>query len=66
MDQEALLRGLDALSPAHREALVLAFIEGLSYEEICGITGANLGTVRSRIHYAKRALRDYLERNQYD
>ena len=36
-------------------------IAGLSYEDIATVTGCQLGTVRSRIHYAKRALRRTLE-----
>jgi len=62
VDVEELHRGLDALSPEHREVLVLCFFEELSYEEIAGVTGSTLGTVRSRIHYAKRALKTALER----
>jgi RNA polymerase sigma-70 factor (ECF subfamily) len=62
LDVEELQRGLDAISPEHREVLVLCFLEEMSYEEIAGVTGSTLGTVRSRIHYAKRALRNALER----
>src|SRR5262249_5741969 len=53
---------LDRLSPEHREVLVLRFLEGMSYEDIARVTGGQLGTVRSRLHYAKRALRGLLER----
>jgi RNA polymerase sigma-70 factor (ECF subfamily) len=53
--------GLEKLAPAHREVLVLRFIEEMSYEEISQITGCEVGTVKSRIHYAKRALRRQLE-----
>ena len=53
---------MDRLAPEHREVLVLRFLEGMSYEEISGATGSQLGTVRSRLHYAKRALRRALER----
>lgn len=52
---------LTLLSPPHREALALRFIEDLSYEEIARVTGSSVGTVRSRIHYAKRALRRAFE-----
>jgi RNA polymerase sigma-70 factor (ECF subfamily) len=48
---------LDRLAPEHREVLVLRFMEQLSYEEIAAATGSQLGTVRSRLHYAKRELR---------
>jgi RNA polymerase sigma-70 factor, ECF subfamily len=64
IDTEELKRGLDALSPEHREVLMLCFIEEMSYEEIARITNTTLGTVRSRIHYAKRALKTSLERKK--
>ncbi len=59
---EELRHGLDALSPEHREVLMLCFFEEMSYEEIARVTDTTLGTVRSRIHYAKRALKTALER----
>lgn len=59
---EELQRGLEALSPQHREVLLLSFFEEMSYEEIARATDTTLGTVRSRIHYAKRALKITLER----
>jgi RNA polymerase sigma-70 factor (ECF subfamily) len=62
VDGEELRRGLDELSPEHREALMLCFFEEMSYEEIARVTNTTLGTVRSRIHYAKRALKIALER----
>jgi RNA polymerase sigma-70 factor (ECF subfamily) len=61
VDVEELHRGLGAISPEHREVLVLCFFEEMSYEEIAGVTGSTLGTVRSRIHYAKRALKNALK-----
>ena len=57
MDSEQLHQCLDTLSPEHREALVLRFLEQMSYEDIARVTGTTLGTVRSRIHYAKLALK---------
>jgi len=55
---------LDKLEPAHREVLVLRFLEELSYEEIAEIVDCPVGTVRSRIHYAKAQLKKLLkERN---
>jgi RNA polymerase sigma-70 factor (ECF subfamily) len=51
---------LDSLPPEFRAAVVLCDIEGLSYEEIGATLGVKLGTVRSRIHRGRQALRDYL------
>ena len=53
-------KALDALPPQFRAAVVLCDIEGLSYEEIGATLGVKLGTVRSRIHRGRQALRDYL------
>jgi RNA polymerase sigma-70 factor, ECF subfamily len=54
---EAMLEALDALSTGHREVLLLRYRDGLRYEEIALVTGCAVGTVRSRIHYAKQHLR---------
>ena len=54
---------LNDLAPEHREVLVLRFLEGMSYDDIAQVVAESLGTVKSRIHYAKRALRDVLERS---
>ena len=55
-----LQAALDALPPEFRAAVVLCDIEGLSYEEIGATLGVKLGTVRSRIHRGRQALRDHL------
>jgi RNA polymerase sigma-70 factor, ECF subfamily len=61
-EQEAeFMNLLNQLPPPQRSVLLLHFIEDFSLEEIAGITGANLGTVKSRMHYAKRALRRLME-----
>ena len=60
-DAESIRQHLNVLSPEHREALVLRFLEDMPYEDIARVTGSSLGTVRSRIHYAKRALRRAFE-----
>jgi RNA polymerase sigma-70 factor (ECF subfamily) len=57
VDLEELQERLQTLSPPHREVLILYYLEELSYEEIARITSTSLGTVRSRIHYAKNTLR---------
>ena len=51
---------LDALAPEFRAAVVLCDIEGLSYEEIADVLDIKLGTVRSRIHRGRTALRKSL------
>ncbi len=56
-----LQAALDDLLPEFRAALVLCDVEGLSYEEIGQTLGVKLGTVRSRIHRARHALRTGLE-----
>jgi RNA polymerase sigma-70 factor (ECF subfamily) len=61
-EQEAeFMKLLGKLSPPQRSVLLLHFVEDFSLEEIAAITGAQLGTVKSRMHYAKRALRKLLE-----
>lgn len=57
MDREELHRCLELLSAEHREALVLRFFEDMSYEDIARATDSSVGTVRSRIHYGKEALK---------
>ena len=52
---------LDQLSPSLRLPVVLYDIEGLAYGEIAKVLGIAEGTVKSRIHRARRALRDQLK-----
>jgi RNA polymerase sigma-70 factor (ECF subfamily) len=61
-----LQAALDSLPPEFRAAVVLCDIEGLSYEEIGATLGVKLGTVRSRIHRGRQALRDYLASHSGD
>ena len=62
-DAAQIHAALDDLPAEQREVLVLRFLEEMSYEQIARVVGCQLGTVRSRIHYAKRALRSVLERS---
>jgi len=55
-----LRRALAGLEEEYREAVVLRDLEGLSYEEISEATGVPVGTVRSRIHRGRAALREQL------
>ena len=61
-EKEQMDQCLTALSVEHREVLLLRFFEDLSYEEIGRITGVTVGTVRSRVHYAKQALKKLWQR----
>lgn len=60
--KELLHQEIDRLKPEHALAIRLHDIEGLTYAEIADITGIKAGTVMSRIHYARRTLRDRLTR----
>lgn len=54
-------RRLDALSDAHRDAVVLRHVVGLSYEEIAAIVDRPVPTTRSHVHRGLQALRAILE-----
>ena len=55
---------LSELSETQRTAVLLCDVEGFSYGEIATVLGCPVGTVRSRIHHARRRLRACLE-NHY-
>jgi RNA polymerase sigma-70 factor (ECF subfamily) len=59
---EEVLRAIDGLPEEFRETLTLSDVEGMSYQEIAGVTGAPVGTVKSRLFRARRAL----QRKLYD
>jgi len=61
-DAEKLHRAMDKLKPYHREVLTLCFVERMSYQSIADVIGCSIGTVRSRIFYAKKSLREEMER----
>jgi RNA polymerase sigma-70 factor (ECF subfamily) len=56
----ALQAGLQTLPAEQRVALVLSDVQGYNYQEIASITGASLGTVKSRLSRARAKMRDYL------
>jgi len=58
--KQALSAGLSALSPDHRQVLVMREVGGLSYAEIAAALKVEEGTVKSRIARARVALKNYL------
>jgi RNA polymerase sigma-70 factor, ECF subfamily len=63
---ERLERKLRGLSYQHRVVLVLRDAEGMSYEEIADITDTPLGSVKGRLHRARREFIEMLRANTYD
>jgi len=62
-DREALRvveEALDRIPPDQRAALLLRDVEGFAYEEIATITSTEIGTVKSRIHRGRLAVRNIL------
>lgn len=49
------------LSPEHRQVIVLREVEGLAYEEIAAMVPCSLGTVMSRLFYARKKLQEQLK-----
>jgi RNA polymerase sigma-70 factor, ECF subfamily len=60
IDRETLRQALKALTPDHREVVVMHELEGLTYEEIATILAIPAGTVKSRLHNAFIQLRQKL------
>ena len=58
--QEKLNTALLKLSPSHRLVVVLHDVQGLSHDEIAKIMNCNVGTVRSRLFYARQQLQAWL------
>ncbi|MEI6777200.1 MAG: sigma-70 family RNA polymerase sigma factor [Chloroflexales bacterium] len=56
----AITRGLADLPEDQRLVIILSDIQGMAYEEIAAVTGANLGTVKSRLSRGRAKLRDIL------
>ena len=62
-DQEIRSRvdaAIEKLSPEHRAVIVLREIEGLDYQEIADAVGCSIGTVMSRLFYARKKLQSVL------
>jgi RNA polymerase sigma factor (sigma-70 family) len=59
--QEKLNDAMQKLSINHRTVVTLFEIDGLSHQEIADVLGCSVGTVRSRLHYAKQLLQAELQ-----
>ncbi len=55
--QEEFMKLLGQLPEIHRSVLLLHYLEDFSLEEVAAIVGIGVGTVKSRLHYAKKSLR---------
>ena len=64
-DAAAVHQAIGEIGLKHREGLVLHFLEDLSMAEIAKVVGCSEGTVKSRIHYAKRAMKEILSGRSY-
>jgi len=58
--EAAMQRSISTLPERHREILVLRDVEGLEYEQIADMLELSLGTVKSRLHRARMALKEKL------
>jgi len=58
--QEKLNTAMQKLSEPHRLVVTLHDVQGLSHEEVAKIMDCNIGTVRSRLFYARQQLQAYL------
>lgn len=61
LDKEEVERALGALSMEHREVVVLRFYEDMKVHEVAEVLSLPVGTVKSRLFYAVRALRGRME-----
>lgn len=59
--QALIQKGLEALTPAYKEVIILYYIEELSYQEIADVLQVPVGTVGVRLRRARASLKDYVE-----
>ena len=60
VDMEALTAALMAMPPPQREVMLLRYRDGLSYQEIAQVIARPIGTVRTRLHHARKRLQETL------
>ncbi len=59
---EQLSEAVDSLPDKHRAVFILHAKENLSYKQIAEVVDCNIGTVMSRLHYARKKLQEHLRR----
>jgi RNA polymerase sigma-70 factor (ECF subfamily) len=52
---------LEKISPEHRQIVIWKDVQGLSYKEIADVSGCTIGTVMSRLFYARQKLQTLLK-----
>jgi len=57
----ALQRAIGSLPEYHRTVIVLREVDGMAYDEIAKVLGCSVGTVMSRLHYARGKLKEALK-----
>ena len=62
----ALRNALSKLPDDQREALILVGAGGLTYDEVAEICGCAIGTIKSRVSRARKALAEIMEKGSYD
>ena len=60
VDMEAMTAALMAMPPPQREVMLLRYRDGLSYQEIAQVIARPIGTVRTRLHHARKRLQETL------
>jgi RNA polymerase sigma-70 factor (ECF subfamily) len=56
----ALEQAIARLRPEYRASVVMFYVEGASYQEICEVTGLPLGTVKTNLHRARKELAQHM------
>jgi RNA polymerase sigma-70 factor, ECF subfamily len=64
LDESELEAALMAIPPPQREVMLLRYRDEMSYNEIAMVVGCPIGTVRTRLHHAKRRLQELLTRGE--
>jgi RNA polymerase sigma-70 factor, ECF subfamily len=59
--REEMGRALDRLGPEQREAFLLHYVEGLSYEEMAAVTGSGVSALKMRVKRSCERLREFLQ-----